>query len=222
MSSRRLPGKVLREIAGRPLLQWTIERVRRAKSISNIVVATSVLDEDDPIETLCQNMSVKCFRGDLNDVRSRYIAIATNTNIRQFVRICGDSPLIDPALIDQGVYIASSGNFDLVTNILVRTYPIGQSVEIVSTRALLRLADEEKEQMDIEHVTVGFYRKNSNYRVESFTHDRDYGDIRLAVDTEQDLQSISKIVSSGDAMSLGWEALANRAQSLNSEVKSSG
>ena len=222
MSSRRLPGKVLREIAGRPLLQWTIERVRRAKSISNIVVATSVLDEDDPFETLCQNMSVKCFRGDLNDVRSRYIAIATNTNIRQFVRICGDSPLIDPALIDQGVYIASSGNFDLVTNILVRTYPIGQSVEIVSTRALLRLADEEKEQMDIEHVTVGFYRKNSNYRVESFTHDRDYGDIRLAVDTEQDLQSISKIVSSGDAMSLGWEALANRAQSLNSEVKSSG
>jgi len=215
MSSRRVPGKVLRKIAGRPILQWTLERVQRAKSVSNLVVATSVLSEDDPIERLCRKLSVKCFRGDLNDVRSRYIEVLRNEQSSECVRICADSPLIDPALIDQGVSIALKGSFDLVTNVLTRSFPVGQSVEVVSTQALLKMAENAIEPEDKEHVTTGFYKENTNYNIRTFSHNRNLGHIQLAVDTEQDIKNISQIVELVDAMAAGWEELVVQSQSIS-------
>ena len=158
MSSRRLPGKVLANVGGRPMLAWLVERVRRCRNISAFAIATSVNRSDDGIASLAAELDVPVVRGDLHDVVSRFLSAADQFNAEAFVRLNGDSPLLDPKLIDTAVSLFESGAFDVVTNVHPRSFPKGQSVEVVSMPALRLLAAQTGDLEDREHVTRYFYR----------------------------------------------------------------
>ena len=101
MGSTRLPGKVLKDISGKPMLLWHVERLRRSRLIDNVIVATSTAEADDEIELFCKNHSILCFRGSENNVLNRIANLIRKYNIITHVEFCGDSPLIDPQIVDE-------------------------------------------------------------------------------------------------------------------------
>ena len=136
MTSSRLPGKVLKPLAGRPALTWLLERLERADELDALVVATSTHPSDDAIADYCAARGTACARGELEDVAARMIAAARGAGLDAFARVNGDSPLLDQRLVDQGARLMREHATDLVTNVRPRTYPPGQSVEVVRTAAL--------------------------------------------------------------------------------------
>ena len=120
-------------MAGKPLLQYILERLRKCSTIHQIVVATSDNRTDDPIAEYCRENNTVCFRGPLQNAAKRFYMALEEYNLDVFVRVCGDSPMLDQKLIDQGVKLFN-GEHDLVTNIFPRTFPSGQSVEVVNTK----------------------------------------------------------------------------------------
>src|SRR5689334_213909 len=116
-SSRRLPGKVLQEVAAKPLLAYLLERLARCSTLRGIVVATSVEKSDDAIARFCIERGIELYRGPLADVLGRFVGAAETLNLDALVRINGDSPLLDPAIVDQAVELFEQGDVDLVTNV---------------------------------------------------------------------------------------------------------
>ena len=125
MSSERLPGKVLQQIAGKPMLQYLLERLEHCEVLDGLVVATSVDESDTPITSFCQRYGVSCYRGDLNNVAGRFNDVLDSYGFDAFVRINGDSPLLDQRLVDKAVELFKQHEADLATNALVRSYPKG-------------------------------------------------------------------------------------------------
>lgn len=203
MSSRRLPGKVLMNVGGRPLLAWLIERLRCSRNLSAFAIATSVDRSDDPIAMLAATQGVPVIRGDLDDVVARFLAAADHFKADAFVRVNGDSPLLDPDLVDCAVACYGSGAFDLVTNVCPRSFPKGQSVEVVRVAALRRLAAETVDRGDREHVTRYFYRCGDRFRIVNFSCYDDLSDIQMSVDSPEDFQVFER--TAGAMMRPQWE-----------------
>jgi spore coat polysaccharide biosynthesis protein SpsF len=165
MGSSRLPGKVLLDIAGKPMLQHVIERTRRAQTLDAVVVATSSDKADDPIADFCTSLDVPCFRGSLHDVLDRYYQAAKAHHATILVRITGDCPMIDPDLIDETVRLVSGRvdghTIDFAANRLPppfeRTFPIGLDVEVCTFAALQRAWQESTETFHREHVMPYIY-----------------------------------------------------------------
>ncbi|RPJ02417.1 MAG: acylneuraminate cytidylyltransferase [Chloroflexi bacterium] len=174
-SSSRLPGKVLQDIAGQPMLVRVVERVRRAKKVASVVVATTVDPSDDGIEALCAGRGYACFRGSLYDVLDRYYQASRRFEAGVIVRITADCPVIDPAVIDLTVsaYLgelpaggpSSLDPYDFAANRLPppwkRTYPIGLDTEVCSFAALERAWKEAGETHQREHVMPYLYEKST-------------------------------------------------------------
>jgi spore coat polysaccharide biosynthesis protein SpsF len=195
MSSQRLPNKVLCKVAGKPLLEYLLERLRHCNCLDTIVVATSVDDSDAPIAEYCRQQSVLCYRGPLANVADRFNQVLDMYQFDVFVRVTGDSPLLDQRLVDKGVGIFLKGDFDLVTNGLPCTYPKGQSVEVLRTTTYQRAYGLMQEAEDLEHVTMFFYKHQDDFRIQNFALDKNLNDIRLCVDTWQDIDNYATIVS---------------------------
>ena len=195
MSSRRLPGKVLFELEGKPLLAYIIERLRASSVVSEIIIATSQGADDDPVEAFAEAWNVACFRGALEDVAGRVSAAAVAANCPHFVRINGDSPLLDHRLIDYAMEIFEATNVDVVTNVHPRTFPRGQSVELVRTSALLNLLKKTSDPGHREHVTTYFYAHEAEYGIRNFDADETLSHLNYCVDTRDDFIRISHIVS---------------------------
>ncbi len=194
MSSERLPGKVLLELNSRPLLAYLLERLEHA-ALDEIVVATSQEPDDDAIERFCSGLGVACFRGALDDVAERFIAAAEAHSLDAVARVSGDSPLLDQRLVDRGVELYRERGPDLVSNVHPRSCPPGESVEIVSVEAL-RHAHPEMSDQQREHVTLFFYDHADRFEIVSFDDgERDLSGISLAVDSEQDAETASAILS---------------------------
>jgi len=178
MSASRLPDKVLLDINGRPMLDWVVERIRRAKLISQVVVATTIDPSDDPVAEFCHTNNIAFSRGSVHDVLDRYYQSAKECSADVVVRITADCPLIDPALIDDAVFSlfrigdikfddkSPSSNlhspiYDFVANRLPqpwwRTYPIGLDTEVFTFMALKQAWHEANEPHQREHVTPYFY-----------------------------------------------------------------
>ncbi len=161
MGSTRLPGKVLAEIAGVPMLVRTFERARRAATVDDWIVATTSDPADDTLEALCVEHGYRLFRGSVEDVLDRYHGAAVEAGADVVVRLTADCPLIDPALVDLTVraFLDASPPADLVVNRLpgARTYPIGLDVEVVSFAALDRAWREAVEPHQREHVLPYLY-----------------------------------------------------------------
>lgn len=198
MNSQRLPGKVLSEVAGKPLLQYLVDGVKQCRSVDQIVVATSKEKSDDPIEDFCKSCNLKYYRGQLNNVASRYKDIIDIYKSAAFIRLCGDSPLLDHRLIDFAIDRYRNGQWDIVTNILQRSFPKGQSVEVVNSKTFLNNYVYFDSSEDFEHVTRFFYRNSEQFKINNISLDEDSSGINFSVDTLEDFDLIKRIISNMD------------------------
>jgi spore coat polysaccharide biosynthesis protein SpsF len=223
MGSSRLPGKVLLEIAGKPMLQHVIERTRRASNLDALVVATSSEPADDPIAQFCDSKAVPCWRGSLHDVLDRYYQAAKAQQAGLVVRITADCPMIDPDLIDATVALVNNSGasclpdgqparIDFAANRLPppfgRSFPIGLDVEACTFAALQRAWQESTETFHREHVMPYLYEgarltpvstslamgvSQRGFHIAQLQHQPNYGALRWTVDTPDDLEFARQI-----------------------------
>lgn len=196
MGSTRLPGKVLKKVLGKTLLEYQIERVKIAKTIDEIIIATTTKESDDPIVQLCQQLSIPYYRGTEEDVLSRYYEAATEFGVDVVVRLTSDCPIIDPNVIDKVVkhYLENKDQYDYVSNTLARTYPRGMDTEVMSYEALKVANERAKEPQYREHVTAYIYSNSDIFRLGNVVDEFDNSHHRWTVDTEEDFVLIEKII----------------------------
>jgi len=194
MTSKRLPGKVLREIEGKPLLRYVLERLERSHEVDEVVVATSDDPSDDAVADLCETLGAHYDRGPLRNVAARFAAVAEARGLGAVARVSGDSPLLDPAIVDRAVHAFRAQELDLVTNVMPRTFPVGQSVEVVAAAALRDLLAQTDDSQDLEHVTRFFYRRPNGFRILNIESAEPCAEMRFAVDTQEDLERLEGLV----------------------------
>jgi spore coat polysaccharide biosynthesis protein SpsF len=210
LSSSRLPGKVLRPLAGRPLIDWLLERLDHADGVDALAVATSDQASDDPLVAHCESLGVTCLRGPLDDVATRMVAAADALELEAFVRVNADSPVLDPALVQRAVARFREGDCDLVSNAHPeRTCPKGQSVEVVRVDALRRILPE-LDADEREHVTLGLYRRAGELAIASLACDPPTRDVALTVDDADDAVAIGALLAGLERphWTYGWAELA--------------
>jgi len=191
--STRLPGKVLAPVLGRPMLERQIERVRRARGPDRLVVATSTGSDDDALAELCAGLGVACHRGPLDDVLERVAGAAAAHGAEHVVRLTGDCPLADPAVIDRAVALHREGSFDYTSNALERTWPDGLDVEVVRRSALEEARREARLPSEREHVTPFVYHRPERYRLGSLRGEADLSRLRWVVDEPADLELVRAV-----------------------------
>ena len=195
MRSTRLPGKIMKNVCGKPLLQHLIERVQKSKAVDKIIIATTTEITDNVIENFCQENKVNFFRGSENDVLSRYKLTADHFNADIIVRVVSDCPLIDPAVIDKTVNFYINHNYDFVSNCypLPRTYPEGYSVEVFSKKLLDELYFNAKKPSDREHVTFSLWMQPDKYSAHRVDYEKDVSHHRLNLDYNEDYLLIKAV-----------------------------
>ena len=195
MSSSRLPGKVLADVAGAPMILRQIERVRRAQRVSRLIVATSVRPDDDLLAETLAGACVEVVRGDLDDVLSRFIAaLDAAGDEAAALRLTADCPLADPTVIDATIALFESSRADYVSNTGdARTFPKGLDVEVFKTDVLRQAHAETTDLYDREHVTPFIYRRPERYRLATLTQDRAEGEVRWTVDRPDDLEFVRAV-----------------------------
>lgn len=196
MTSTRLPGKVLKEVLGKPLLSYQIERLQRVKSADEIVIATTTNRDDDPIVSLADDLGVAVYRGSENDVLLRYYEAAREHNANAIVRVTSDCPLIDPFVIEKvlAFYVDSRGKYDYVANTLQRTYPRGMDTEVFSMTVLATAHQQATQKPEREHVTAYIYRNHEQFRLGNVAYSSNESRHRWTVDTAEDFELIKRII----------------------------
>jgi len=192
MTSTRLPGKVLKEVLGKSLLEYHVERLLQVKNADEVVVATTTNDTDVPIVELCKGLGVACFRGSEQDVLSRFYGAATEHGADVIVRVTSDCPLIDPGVINRVIarFHDRLEGVDYISNTLERTFPRGMDTEVVTMSALDEANREATETPDREHVTRFVYVHPERYRIENVAFESDQSGHRWTVDTPEDFELI--------------------------------
>ena len=196
MGSSRLPGKVMKDLCGKSVLQHVIERVQQAKYIDEIVIATTVHEQDDVIAEEAVKCGVQFYRGSENDVLERYYLAAKENKADAVVRITSDCPLIDPVVVDEVIhYYQENNQCDIVTNagndLSQRTYPRGLDVEVFSYQALENAYDKAEEPYQREHVTPFIYENSPH--VCFYKNHFDLSGYRWTLDTDEDFELISQV-----------------------------
>ena len=190
MSSHRLPGKVLLPFFGKPLLGQVIERLKRSKRLSGIVVLTSLDSSDDKLAEWCLASNVPCERGSLHDVAGRFVQAIGARGVAAFLRVCADRPFCDVRLIDQAIEKFQESPVDIVTNMVPPTFPKGQTVEVVDAGRFIKAYADMSSPDDFEHVTHYFYRRSgefSIYRLRA-SNDGNYHDVHMCIDSRTDYE----------------------------------
>jgi len=195
MSSNRLPGKVMKDINGFPMIFWQIQRILRSKTIDELVVVTSTDATDDVLVDYLRRSSVNVYRGDLNDVLSRYLEASLAYPHDALIRLTGDCPLVMPELIDQMVKKFYALDVDYLSNTLQPTYPDGLDIEIINKGVLNRLVSFGLTQKETEHVTLGIYTRPDEFKCINYENFRDYSFQRWTVDYQEDFDFVQNIFS---------------------------
>jgi len=195
MSSARLPGKILMPVKGKPILGYLVDSLRRSSQLRDIVLATSKDRSDDPVEMFCRKEDIRCIRGPLEDVAGRFLETIDEFGIDDFVRVNGDSPLLDYHLVDRAVELFTAGENEIVTNTLKRSFPKGQSVEVVNASAFRKAYGLMKDDADHEHVTRYFYMHPGDFRICNFSAKKDYSGVQLSVDSPDDMRKFKILIS---------------------------
>jgi spore coat polysaccharide biosynthesis protein SpsF len=217
MSSSRLPGKILADIEGQPMLQRVFIRTSRSASVSQTLFATTTDPSDDPVAEYCDFSGIPFTRGSLYDVLDRYYQTAKQAKADHVVRITADCPIIDPELIDNTVNALLEGEYDFACNRLPppwhRTYPMGLDVEACTFKVLEQAWKKAKEPQHREHVMPYFYEgvelsaisrqrlegvSPRGFRIALLNHTSDFGDYRWTVDTPEDLEFMRQVYSRFD------------------------
>ncbi|MGI9544565.1 MAG: cytidylyltransferase domain-containing protein, partial [Cyclobacteriaceae bacterium] len=156
-SSTRLPGKILKSISGKPILQYILERLDESSTITQIVVATSNDPSDRPIVDFCEGNGVKCYTGSLENVSQRFLEAAISFDLDYAIRVNGDNLFVDAQIIDKMSKSLEKNRYDFISNVPKRTFPIGMSVEIVRTDFYRNQLVNFAASSDYEHVTQYLY-----------------------------------------------------------------
>ena len=211
MRSSRFPGKVLAEVAGKPLLGYLLDRLELCRNLDQTIVSMTEVREDTAIEDYCQSRNIFCYRGDEHDVLGRLLKSYNAVDAEIGVVVFGDGPLVDPTIIDQAIdlYLAMP-DYDFVGNDLKTTYPPGMEVEVFSINALSESAERCKSSIIREHGTL-FLRTNPDiFRLYNFEAEKSLrrADLALEVDTVEDFRVIQKILENfGDRASFSLQEI---------------
>lgn len=194
MSSTRLPGKVMADLLGRPMIERQLERLRRCETLTRLVVATSSDASDDPLAEFLGGLGVDVFRGALQDVLARFAGAAEAFGLAgTIVRLTADCPLADPQVIDGCVRLQAEAGVDYASNALKRTYPRGLDVEVFTLAALRIAAAEAADPYEREHVTPFLYRRPERFGIADLVQARDESALRWTVDTPADFDFVRRV-----------------------------
>lgn len=195
MSSTRLPGKVLMPLAGVPMVLRQIERLRRARQMDRLVVATSTETSDDPLVTALQAADVAVYRGSLNNVLARFIGALDANPADHVVRLTADCPLADPDVLDAAIALHMDQSAAYTSNTPESfAFPKGLDVEVISASALRQAAAEASSPEDFEHVTWGIWTHPERWKIAWLKSPKaDDGDIRWTVDTPDDYAFVAAV-----------------------------
>jgi spore coat polysaccharide biosynthesis protein SpsF len=195
LGSTRLPGKVLKPIAGRPMLSYQLERLRRVSRAQRVVIAIPDNPADKPIADFCAHERVDCSFGPEHDVLARYAHAAEKFGASVVVRVTSDCPLIDPGLIDLAIdtLVQAPGGLDYVSNMLEPSWPYGMAVEVFTASALADANAQATDPAEREHVTPFIRWRPQLYRLKSLTMRPDLSEHRWTVDTPEDFELVTKI-----------------------------
>jgi spore coat polysaccharide biosynthesis protein SpsF len=208
MGSSRLPGKVLEEIHGQPMIERVLTRLSQARTLDSIVLATTIEPQDDPVAEYCRSHGWNCFRGDHLDVLDRYYKAACEHHADVVVRITADCPLIDPGVIDRvvGEFEQQQPEIDYAANVLTpRTFPRGLDTEVFRFQSLERAWRDAADPACREHVTMYFYRNPDLFRLHGIVNETDESRWRWTVDTTEDLQLVRTIYSYFGERGFSWQ-----------------
>lgn len=229
MGSSRLPGKVLLDIAGRPMVLRVVDRARKASLVDDVIVATTTDPSDDIVADRCRKEGVAVFRGHPTDVLDRFYRAAETTRAEVIVRLTGDCPMLDPDVVDQTLraFFDADPPVDLALNRFPwdRTFPIGLDTEVFSRAALERAWREAEAPHQREHVVPYLYEVPDRFRVLHVRADEDHGAQRWTVDAPEDLAFVRAVYAAFDGRDdFGWreviELLERRPElaSINAHV----
>lgn len=194
MSSSRLPGKVMKPLAGAPMIERQIERLRRCDTLDRLIVATSDDAWDDVLAAHLNGLGVDLHRGPLNDVLGRFLGAMDAFGIEgEVVRLTADCPLADPGVIDDGVRLRARLGVDYVSNGRRRTYPHGLDMEVFTAEALRAAGREATDAYDREHVTPFIYHHPERFSLADLTQERDESRLRWTVDTPEDYAFVERV-----------------------------
>ncbi len=209
MGSTRLPGKVLRDLAGATMLEHVVGRLRRATTLDEVVTATSVLPADDAVADLCRRRNIACFRGSEADVLERFLQAARAFSADVVVRITADCPLIDPAVVDEVVgALLSTPDCEYASNVLPRrTYPRGLDAEAFYVDLLERLDREDKNPAWRQHVTEMVFQQPERFRIFNVVASEDLSRHRWTVDTAEDFALAAEIFAHFGSQPFGLDEL---------------
>ena len=192
LNSKRFPGKALHKIKDVPLVLRVCKQVKKSKFINKIVVTISSAKSDNRLALFLKKNKIKFFRGSLNNVAKRLYDASIKNRSKFFIRINGDSPLIKPSIIDRAITLhRDNKKYDIITNVMPRTYPKGQSVEIISTE-ILKMNIKYFSKSDKEHVTTFFYKKKDSFIIKNFKSKLLKKNINQCVDYKSDINRLNK------------------------------
>jgi spore coat polysaccharide biosynthesis protein SpsF len=205
MGSTRLPGKVLQDIGGEPMLARVVHRTQRARLLSQVIVATTTASRDESIVAECERLGIPVFRGSEQDVLDRYYRAAQAHQADVIARVTSDCPLVDPAVADRIIQAFLDTQPDYASNALKRTYPRGLEVEVASIAALERAWREARESYQRVHVMPYLYQNPDLFRLLSVTIETDYSHYRWTVDTPEDLAFVQAVYERlGNDAAISW------------------
>jgi spore coat polysaccharide biosynthesis protein SpsF len=192
-SSSRFPGKVLKPILGKPMLELEIERVKACRLVDRVVVVTSTCPEDQQIADLGRKIGADVFCGSLDNVLDRFYQAAIKFKPEHIVRLTGDCPLIDPEVVDRMIGIYQAQACDYGTNCMPPTYPDGLDAEIFSFKALKEAHEEAVLPSHLEHISLFFEGQPKRFKIANLACDRDLSKMRWTVDEPQDFEFVKSI-----------------------------
>ena len=196
MTSTRLPGKVLKPVLGKPMLQYLVDRLKRVSAIDKIVLATTTNASDDILVKFAEDNNINYFRGSENDVMERVIGAGDSVGAEIIVEITSDCPIIDPDIVGQMISIFKANNVDYVSNNNLRSYPDGMDTQVFRLETLKRSAALTNKALDREHVTLHIRQNPEHFsRIDIIAPPSQYWpDLRLTLDEQNDYELIKKII----------------------------
>ncbi len=198
-NSTRLPGKILKPIQGKPILQYLHEKINLVVARDQIIICTSTESSDDPIIDFCRREKYNFFRGSLNNVAKRFLDCGQHYQFDFIVRINGDNLFLDPFLLKGMISETMKNEFDFVTNVWKRTYPKGMSIEIVRTKYYANMFNQYfTNKNHFEHVTIYFYEYFDELKSVKCFYNRSIPEaagIQLAIDTQYDFDLAENIIT---------------------------
>jgi len=205
MGSTRLPGKVLADVGGKPLLALLLDRLKPL-TVDHLVIATSDLPQDDPVVDVAQGAGVAVVRGSESDVLARFGRALDSYPGDAVIRLTGDCPLTDPAIVEHVLEVHDREGADYTSNTLQRTYPDGLDVEVVRSAALRDAITEAEHPDEREHVTPFIYRRPDRFTLATACSGSQLGTERWTIDTPDDLGWLRSVVTRlDDPATASWE-----------------